>query len=314
MRSAGQIAGMVLAGADGKTLSPRTAQELLKSSGCRCGVCRRCRTICTEKMYLDVLNAGKDLSWRKSRLGIDLESAARHRGCGEPENFTGRFVRDAVRNFRSLPGAQRAMQAVKSGKLGRIMENPFRVLARERHGPDANRSIRKRQNKTNGEIGVMGDLGLHVVHVPFRLGWKPLRVYAQLQKIYTQRPDGKGGLAACDTWDNAMLHTEVAINSEEVPMRLEMKRRAPGRDERLHGSSKSLRHETAASASAPRTRRLFGFSNAARSKSGNGSIWVTPCRSKPLTGGIFEVEVFRIVSCRCGPRDADGTRGWSWGG
>jgi len=86
----------------------------------------------------------------------------------------------------------------------------------------------KRQVKTCGEIGVMGDLGMHVVHVPFRLGWKPLRVYAQLQKIYTQRPDGKGGIAPCDTWDNAMLHTEALINGEEVPMRLEMKRLAPG--------------------------------------------------------------------------------------
>jgi predicted dehydrogenase len=86
----------------------------------------------------------------------------------------------------------------------------------------------KRQTKFCGEIGVMGDLGMHVVHVPFRLGWKPRRVYAQLQKIYTERPDGKGGMAACDTWDNALLHTDVTIDGAEVPMRLEMKRMAPG--------------------------------------------------------------------------------------
>lgn len=75
----------------------------------------------------------------------------------------------------------------------------------------------------------MGDLGMHVVHVPFRLGWKPKRVFAQLQKIYTERPDGKGGMAPCDTWDNAMLHTEVDVAGQsDVPMRLEMKRLAPG--------------------------------------------------------------------------------------
>src|SRR5688572_1052615 len=74
----------------------------------------------------------------------------------------------------------------------------------------------------------MGDLGMHAVHVPFRLGWKPLRVYAQLQKIYTQRPDGKGGMAPCDTWDNALLHTEIEIDSAEIPMRIETKRLAPG--------------------------------------------------------------------------------------
>ena len=80
----------------------------------------------------------------------------------------------------------------------------------------------KRQVKTCGQIGVMGDLGMHVVHIPFRLGWQPKRVYAQLQKIYPERPDGKGGLAACDTWDNATLHTDLNIHGAEVPMRLEM--------------------------------------------------------------------------------------------
>jgi predicted dehydrogenase len=68
---------------------------------------------------------------------------------------------------------------------------------------------------------------MHAVHVPFRLGWNPKRVYAQLQKIYHERPDGKGGMATCDTWDNAMLHTEVEIDGSEVPVRFEMKRLAP---------------------------------------------------------------------------------------
>ena len=35
-------------------------------------------------------------------------------------------------------------------------------------------------------------------------------------------------MAPADTWDNAMLHTEVAIDGADVPMRLEMKRLAPG--------------------------------------------------------------------------------------
>jgi len=35
-------------------------------------------------------------------------------------------------------------------------------------------------------------------------------------------------MALCDTWDNAILHTEVKIGGDEVPMRLEMKRLAPG--------------------------------------------------------------------------------------
>ena len=58
--------------------------------------------------------------------------------------------------------------------------------------------------------------------------WLPTRLFAQLQKGYPERPDDKGGKAACDTWDNALLHTWTIIEVEQVPMRLEMKRMAPG--------------------------------------------------------------------------------------
>jgi predicted dehydrogenase len=74
----------------------------------------------------------------------------------------------------------------------------------------------------------MGDLGMHVVHLPFRLGWMPASVYAQLVNVVTERPDGRGGMAPCDTWDNAILHTNVAMHGSPVPMTLEMKRMAPG--------------------------------------------------------------------------------------
>ena len=175
-----------------------------------------------EMIYLDVLGAGKDLLAEKP-FGIDLKAA---RNIRDAAVKSGRFVRCSS-EFPFLPGGQRVIRAAQSGQLGRILE--IRSGFWHASDLDPNKPVNwKRQVKTCGEIGVMGDLGMHVVHVPFRLGWKPLRVYAQLQKIYTQRPDGKGGIAPCDTWDNAMLHTEVLINGEEVPMRLEMKRLAPG--------------------------------------------------------------------------------------
>ncbi len=175
-----------------------------------------------EQMYVDVLQSGKDLLAEKP-FGIDLEAA---RAIWAVARQSGRFVRCSS-EFPFLPGPQRVAQAARSGRLGRIME----IRSGFWHSSDMDPAKPvnwKRQNATNGEIGVMGDLGMHVVHVPFRLGWKPLRVHAQLQKIYPRRPDGKGGMAVCDTWDNAMLHTEVLIEGEEVPMRLEMKRLAPG--------------------------------------------------------------------------------------
>jgi len=173
-------------------------------------------------LYRQTLEAGKDLFAEKP-FGINQAAA---REVRELARSAGRFVRCSS-EFPFLPGAQRAWQFIQSGKLGHLLE----VRAGFWHSSDLDPTKPanwKRQVKTCGEIGVMGDLGMHVVHLPFRLGWKPKRVYAQLQKIYHERPDGKGGKAICDTWDNAMLHTEIEVDGREVPMRLEMKRLAPG--------------------------------------------------------------------------------------
>ena len=174
-----------------------------------------------ETIYLDVLKAGKDLLAEKP-FGIDLKAA---RAIANAAKSSGRFVRCSS-EFPFLPGAQRAYQIAREGKLGKVLE----IHSGFHHSSDLDPTKPanwKRQVKTCGAIGVMGDLGMHAVHVPFRLGWNPKRVYAQLQKIYHERPDGKGGLATCDTWDNAMLHTEVEIDGNEVPVRFEMKRLAP---------------------------------------------------------------------------------------
>ena len=114
-----------------------------------------------------------------------------------------------------------------SGELGRIIGIRSAFL----HSSDLDpaKPINwKRQNARCGVAGAMNDLGFHVAHLPLRLGWKPARLHAQLQKIYTMRPDGKGGTAACDTWDNATLNATVEIGGDPVPMTLEMKRMAPG--------------------------------------------------------------------------------------
>lgn len=175
-----------------------------------------------EQLYTDVLKAGKDLLAEKP-FGIDLEAAE---NIAKAVKESGKFVRCSS-EFPFLPGTQKAIEYVKTQKLGKLLE--IHSCFWHASDLDPTKPINwKRQNKFCGEIGVMGDLGMHVVHVPFRLGWKPTRVYAQLQKIYTERPDGKGGMAACDTWDNALLHTTVNVDGQEVPMRLETKRLAPG--------------------------------------------------------------------------------------
>lgn len=175
-----------------------------------------------KKFYMEVLAAGKDLLGEKP-FGIDLESALVIKAEAEK---LGRFVRCSS-EIPFLPGPQRVIDEVLSGNLGQIIE----IKAGFLHSSDLDpaKPINwKRQVAFCGEIGVMGDLGMHVLHVPLRLGWKPTHVYAQLQKIITERPDGNGGMAISDTWNNAILNTQVELGNTPVPMTLEMKRIAPG--------------------------------------------------------------------------------------
>lgn len=174
-----------------------------------------------EKIYIDVLRAGKDLLAEKP-FGIDLAAARRVR---DEAARTGRFVRVSS-EFPFLPGAQRAYALARSGAFGRLLG--VRSAFLHSSDLDPTKTINwKRQTQFCGLGGVMNDLGLHVAHLPLRLGWKPIRLYAQLQKIYTERPDGKGGKAACDTWDNAGIHATADIQGQPVPLTMEMKRMAP---------------------------------------------------------------------------------------
>jgi predicted dehydrogenase len=232
-----------------------------------------------EKIYLDVLAAGKDLFAEKP-FGIDLAAAERIAAAARE---SGRFVRCSS-EFPFFPAVQRLIEAARKKAFGTVLE----IRAGFWHSSDLDptKPINwKRQNKTCGEIGVMGDLGMHAVHVPFRLGWRPARVYAQLQKIYHQRPDGKGGMAPCDTWDNAMLHTDVVLDGAEVPMRLEMKRLAPGETNswfiEVMGTEGGARFNTRE----PKTLWLF--------ERGSEQVWKRidlghQTAFKTITGGIFE--------------------------
>ena len=175
-----------------------------------------------KKYYTEVLEAGKDLLAEKP-FGIDLNAA---KEIGETAERLGRFVRCSS-EMPFLPGAQRVIAEVQSGRIGKIMD----IKAGFCHSSDMDplKPINwKRQSQYCGNIGVMGDLGMHVLHIPLRMGWVPKRVFAQLQQIITTRPDGKGGWGECDTWNNATLSTTVEVEGDEIPMMLEMKRLAPG--------------------------------------------------------------------------------------
>jgi predicted dehydrogenase len=174
-----------------------------------------------QQIYLQVIEAGKDLLAEKP-FGIDLSAAEQ---INAAISHTKRFVRCSS-EFPFMPGAQKVIQFIEEKRYGKPLE--IRVGFHHSSDLDPTKPINwKRQVKTCGEIGVMGDLGMHTIHIPFRFGWQPVRVYAELQKIVSERPDGRGGMAICDTWDNAILNTEVVLDGGEVPMRIETKRMAP---------------------------------------------------------------------------------------
>ncbi len=232
-----------------------------------------------EAIYADVLAAGKDLFAEKP-FGIDLAAARRIRDLGAK---SGRFVRVSS-EFPFLPGAQRAFQLARSGALGRLIE--VRSAFLHSSDLDPKKPINwKRQNRFCGEAGVMNDLGLHVAHLPLRLGWKPESLFAQLQKIYPQRPDGRGGMAACDTWDNATLHGTATIGGEPVPLTLEMKRLAPTETNTWIFEALGTDHGVRFSTKEPKT--LWRFRRDQEQwweKTDLG--FATPF--KTITGGIFE--------------------------
>ncbi|MCB1077970.1 MAG: Gfo/Idh/MocA family oxidoreductase [Verrucomicrobiae bacterium] len=235
-----------------------------------------------EKVYCDILEAGKDLLAEKP-FGINL-TAAKNIVAKIAE--TGRFVRCSS-EFPFLPGAQRVMAEATSGRLGKVIE----IVSAFHHSSDLNpdKPINwKRQVKYCGEIGVMGDLGMHVAHIPLRLGWKPKRVFAQLSQIWSERPDGHGGMAECDTWDNALIHGELDLDGQTgIPMRWETKRLSPGATNtwfvEVLGTDGGVRFSTAEPKSLWTFRRNGNTQTWTREDLGFGTAY------KTITGGIFEV-------------------------
>ncbi|MFC4778724.1 Gfo/Idh/MocA family protein [Paenibacillus sp. GCM10023252] len=176
-----------------------------------------------QDLYTAIIRSGKHLLGEKP-FGIDKQANEEIAAAmaEHPE-----VVVRCSSEFPFFPGAMQITRMVNEGRFGRIIE----VEAGFWHSSDLDprKPINwKRQAATNGEYGCMGDLGMHVLHLPMRFGWKPQNVRALLSKIVENRPDGKGGTAACETWDNAILATEVHTDMQKFPMILSMKRIAPG--------------------------------------------------------------------------------------
>lgn len=184
------------------------------------------------------------------------------------------------------PGAQKVVDFARAGHVGEILEVECAFLHSSDINPDKPINW-KRMIDVNGAYGCMGDLGMHVCHVPLRLGWLPRSVQASLVKRVTTRPDGTGARVPCETWDNATITGTVGEGAAEFPLVLKTWRIAPGEANtwslRVLGMSGSAEFTT----KSPRQWRFMTY------EPGGRQTWqVEDLGYQPLfpaiTGGIFE--------------------------
>ena len=235
------------------------------------------------QFYIDAIEAGKHLMGEKP-FGIDEEAngAILSAVNAHPKLF----VRCAS-EFPFVPAVQRIGGMIERAELGRIIE----VEAGFLHSSDLNaeKPINwKRMIEFNGEYGCMGDLGMHVCHLPFRAGWVPKNVRALLSNIVRERPDGKGGRVACETWDNATLLCETIdpATGEPFPMTLKTQRIAPGEKNTWYlsilGTQRSVRFSTKNINSLQLLDARLGDQSWQTIDMGQETAF------KSITGGIFE--------------------------
>lgn len=232
-----------------------------------------------EEVYVAAIEAGKHLFAEKP-FGINLAAASRILAVANQHPSV--LVRCSG-EFPFFPGAQRIAEMVSSLAFGKILE----VRAGFCHSSDMDETKPinwKRQVASCGEYGCMGDLGLHILHLPMRFGFKPKNVRAFLSKIVENRPDGHGGTAPCETWDNAILACETL---QGFPMILETKRISPGDTNSWYLNIYGTKNSVEFSTKNPKTLRTMPFTRGESQTWREESLGYTTAYPT-ITGSIFE--------------------------
>jgi predicted dehydrogenase len=256
--------------------------ELLKSDDIDAIYCAVPHNL-QEQFYIDIINSKKHLLGEKP-FGIDLKA---NENILRAVKANPEIIVRCSSEFPYFPAARKLVTWLKERRYGRLIE----VRAGFHHSSDMDMSKPvnwKRQTEFNGEYGCMGDLGMHILHIPLNMNWKPVNVFADLQKIVEVRPDGKGGTAKCDTWDNAVLTCKSTdpFNGKEFTLVLETKRMAPGATNNwfieVYGTEGSAIFNT-------HNPKSFNFLETKGKEQGWSSIDVGSQSYIPaITGGIFE--------------------------
>ncbi len=237
-----------------------------------------------QQFYCDIISAGKHLMGEKP-FGIDKPANDAILECIKAN--PGVFVRCSS-EYPFVPAMQRLCDMIEADEFGEIIEVNTGFLHSSDLDPDKPINW-KRMAKFNGEYGCMGDLGMHPCHVPFRAGWRPLNVRAILSDLVKERPDGKGGIVPCDTWENATLFCETLDprTGNSFPWTIKTQRIAPGEKDTWYcevlGMKKSARYSS-------KNTNLIQIMDAT---AGKDQAWQYidmghETAFKSITGGIFE--------------------------
>lgn len=237
------------------------------------------------ELYTQIIRAGKHLLGEKP-FGIDLAACEQIvNACRENPDVLVRCSSE----LPFFPGGVRLHELIRDNAFGRILEVESGLWHSSDLNPDKPINW-KRQVEFCGSYGCLGDLGMHALHLPLRAGWMPSHVSAFLTKAVSRRPDGRGGFAICDTWDNGTLLCRVPVGGSEpydFPMTITTKRIAPGHANtwflRIYGSKLSAEFST----QFPKTLRLLPYTP------GGPQAWHVSdlgweSAYPGVTGGIFE--------------------------
>lgn len=234
------------------------------------------------EFYCAAIETGKHLMGEKP-FGIDKEANDKISQCIRQHPDV--FVRCSSES-PFFPAMQRIGTMIESGAFGRIIEVNSGFL--HCSDMDVNKPINwKRLLKFNGEYGCMGDLGMHACHMPFRAGWLPKDVHAILSNIVPERPDGKGGMAECETWDNAtLLCTAADADGNDFPLTIKTQRISPGNKNTWYLEILGTKTSARWSSKQINTLEVLEYT-------GGAQAWQVidmghEMAYKSLTGGIFE--------------------------
>jgi predicted dehydrogenase len=197
------------------------------------------------------------------------------------------FVRCSS-EFPFFPGLQRLCDLIELNAFGQIIEANTGFL----HSSDLDPSKPinwKRMIEFNGEYGVMGDLGMHALHVPLRAGWRPRNVRAVLSNVVKQRKNGQGNFVPCATWDNGSLLMETVdpLTAEPFPWTVKLQRIAPGHRNTWYTEVLGTRASARWSSANPRLLEVMRYTPGGEQTWQQIQTGYEPA-FKAITGPIFE--------------------------